>query len=61
MAAYETLHLLPTAPPELVTAAYRCLAQRHHPDRGGDDEAMVCLNTAVACIRAHQASTRPRA
>jgi curved DNA-binding protein CbpA len=44
-----------------VTAAYRCLAQRYHPDRGGDDEAMVRLNSAVACIRAHQANARPRA
>ena len=54
LAAYELLHLLPTAPPELVTAAYRCAARLHHPDRSGNDEMMARLNAAVACIRAHQ-------
>ncbi len=52
-AAYRSLHLLPSAPPELVTAAYRLAAQQHHPDHGGDVARMVELNRAVATIRAH--------
>ena len=49
--AYCTLHLLPSAPPELVTTAYRTLAPLHHPDRGGDISAMVALNQAIAILR----------
>jgi len=49
--AYATLHLLPSAPPELVTAAYRTLAQLHHPDRGGDTGAMSAINQAVEILR----------
>ena len=30
---YAVLHLLPSAPPEVVDAAYRALVKRHHPDR----------------------------
>ncbi len=52
--AYRELHLLPSAPPELVTAAYRTLAQLHHPDHGGDTGAMVALNAAVDVIREGQ-------
>jgi len=46
--AYATLHLLPTAPPELVKAAYRCLAMMNHPDRGGDTQDMQRINGAYA-------------
>ncbi len=49
--AYATLHLLPSAPPELVTAAYRALAQLHHPDRGGATGAMIVINRAVEILR----------
>jgi hypothetical protein len=45
--AYTTLHLLPSAPPALIQAAYRTLARLLHPDAGGGDEAaMVALNLA---------------
>lgn len=44
--AYTVLHLQPTAPRELVDAAYKCLARLHHPDRGGDTEAMQAINQA---------------
>jgi len=43
---YRALHLLPSAPPEVAKAAYRALAQIHHPDRGGSHEAMQRVNTA---------------
>jgi hypothetical protein len=45
-AAYVTLHLLPSAPPELVKAAHKTLALIHHPDRGGDLERMKAINNA---------------
>jgi len=46
--AYAALHLLPTAPPALVKAAYRTLATLHHPDRGGDTATMQRVNAAYA-------------
>lgn len=49
--AWAVLHLRPTAPPQLVEAAYRCLARLHHPDAGGDHEQMQALNQAVETIR----------
>jgi hypothetical protein len=48
---YTILHLLPSAPPELVETAYKCLSRMHHPDRGGTTEKMQELNSAVATIR----------
>ena len=40
--AFATLHLLPSAPPELVQAAHRTLVKIHHPDvAGGDGQTMV--------------------
>lgn len=47
---YAALHLLPTAPPELVKAAYRCLAMLNHPDRGGDTRAMQAINEAYEAL-----------
>ncbi len=48
---FATLHLRPTAPPELIDAAYRTLAKRFHPDRGGDTATMQQLNGAYAALR----------
>jgi hypothetical protein len=36
---YATLGVTPEAPPEVIKAAYRALAQKHHPDRNGSDSA----------------------
>ena len=36
---------------KVVSAGYRSLAKEHHPDRGGDPEAMKDLNAAVAKLR----------
>jgi hypothetical protein len=44
--AHSVLHLLSTAPPELVRAAYKCLALLHHPDHGGDVAKMQTINAA---------------
>lgn len=54
--AYQTLHLLPSAPPEVVAAAHRVLIKLHHPDvAGGDHDTAVAINQAMEAIRAHQA------
>ncbi|MCC6943518.1 MAG: J domain-containing protein [Thermomicrobiales bacterium] len=47
---YRSLHLLPTAPPELVKSAYRTLSKLNHPDHGGDTAAMQAINAAYAAL-----------
>jgi hypothetical protein len=49
---YRILHLLPTAPVELIESAYRTLARLHHPDRGGDELAMQRINGAYDALKA---------
>jgi hypothetical protein len=49
---YVMLHLLPSAPPEVVKAAYRALAVLNHPDKGGDTEAMQQINDAYRRLAA---------
>ena len=51
-AAYRTLHLLPSAPEDLVKAAYRTLSKLHHPDVGGATSAMQQLNEAYNRLKA---------
>lgn len=50
---YRILYVQPEAPPELITAAYRCLMMRlrNHPDRGGDPEAAARINQAYQVLR----------
>lgn len=51
---YDNLKVAPKAPPEVIKAAYRALAQKYHPDRNpGDQEAariMVIVNTAYEVL-----------
>ncbi len=49
-AEFATLHLLSTAPPQVIRAAYRALALIHHPDIGGDPARMVAINSAYTKI-----------
>jgi hypothetical protein len=49
---YQTLHLLPSAPPEVVKAAYRALAVLNHPDKGGETEVMQRINDAYRRLAA---------
>jgi len=49
---YKTLHLLPSAPPEVVKAAYKALAMKLHPDHGGDTDAMQRINDAYRRLAA---------
>ena len=53
-AAFAQLHLLPSAPAELVQAAHRTLIKLHHPDHGGDHASAVALNAAIAVILQYQ-------
>ena len=48
---YHMLRVLPSAPREVVEAAYRALALKYHPDRGGNAEIMANLNRAIEIIR----------
>ncbi len=50
--AYTTLFLLPDAPVEVVRAAYRALAMKHHPDLGGDVRAMQTIIAAYEQLAA---------
>jgi hypothetical protein len=49
--ALALLHLLPSAPEELVQAAHRIMAKRCHPDRGGSHEQAVAINRAMDLLR----------
>lgn len=49
---FAVLHLLPSAPAELVDSAYRCLAKLAHPDRGGTHEQMLELTAAHDAAKA---------
>ncbi|MBU6365500.1 MAG: J domain-containing protein, partial [Gemmatimonadetes bacterium] len=43
---YRVLHVQPDAPVEVVRAAYRALAAKHHPDKGGDHDRAALVNEA---------------
>lgn len=47
---YATLHLLPSAPAEVVKAVYRTLAKLKHPDAGGTTADMQHINAAYERI-----------
>lgn len=52
--AYKVLQVDPEADPDVIQAAYRRLAQKHHPDRAtGDDAArrMIAINAAWEILR----------
>ena len=47
---YRLLQIDPTAEPDIIRAAYRALAAKHHPDVGGDADLMAELNRAYAVL-----------
>ena len=49
--AYRLLGISSSAPWEEVERAYRRKAHKHHPDRGGDEDAMRALNEAYNQIK----------
>jgi len=46
--AYGVLEVAPEACLEVIKAAYRALALKHHPDCGGSEQAMKRLNAAYS-------------
>lgn len=50
---YRILYVQPEAPPEVITAVYRCLMTRlrTHPDLGGDHETAARINQAYQILR----------
>ena len=59
---YAALHLLPSAPRELIDSAYRTLVKLNHPDRLPTPEQvrgharMVAINGAYEALSAHSAA-----
>lgn len=47
---YEVLQVRRGAEPEVIRAAYRALARKHHPDFGGAPERMAAINEAWAVL-----------
>lgn len=57
--SFRLLGIAPSASLEEVERAYRKKAKLHHPDLGGDDDAMRALNEAYNLIkRARKAQTK---
>lgn len=54
---FKMLGVSPSAPWEAVEKAYKQKAKRHHPDLGGDEDAMRALNHAYELIK--KARNRP--
>lgn len=48
---YTVLGVNPEADTPTIRRAYRALARRHHPDFGGDTQAMVAINDAWHVLR----------
>ena len=48
---YDVLMILPDSPLEVAEAVFRSLAQKHHPDKGGNIETFKELNEAIEQIR----------
>jgi len=46
MSPWDVLGLPPGAPPEEIKKAYKALAKKHHPDKGGDPEEFKRINKA---------------
>lgn len=44
---YENLKVAPDAPPEVIRAAYKVLAQKYHPDRNTNDPNSVQIMALV--------------
>lgn len=49
--AYKILGLSPSSTWEEIERAYRKKAQVHHPDKGGDEDAMRVLNDVYAKLK----------
>jgi curved DNA-binding protein CbpA len=52
---YEVLEVHRRAELDVIRAAYRALARKHHPDFGGDGARMVAINDAWRVLSDHDA------
>jgi curved DNA-binding protein CbpA len=52
---YEVLQVHRRAEIDVIRAAYRALARKHHPDFGGDSARMVAVNDAWRILSDHDA------
>lgn len=50
-AALAQLFLMPNAPADVITAVFRVLAKKYHPDMGGSTEKMQQLNAAMEVLK----------
>lgn len=50
MTPYETLGVQPDATDAQIRKAFRSLAQKHHPDKGGDHDTMQAVQAAHDCL-----------
>lgn len=57
---YKMLGVSPSSTWEDIERAYRKKAKIHHPDRGGDDDAMRALNEAYAHLKKARRNTSAR-
>lgn len=48
---YSTLFIVPQAPWEVIKASYTALVQMHHPDKGGDAEKFIEIQTAYEALK----------
>ena len=55
VAPHAVLFVTTDAPPEVIKAAYRALAQKHHPDHGGDEEEFKRIDAAYKRLTSAQA------
>ncbi len=53
---YKSLYLIPSAPKQVISAAYYALAKMHHPDIGGSRDTMAAINGAFEIITRGSAS-----
>lgn len=57
---YRILGLSPSATWDEIERAYRQKAKIHHPDHGGDEDAMRTLNEAYSRLRRIKSPKHPR-
>ena len=50
MTLYETLGVQPNASPQVIKEAYRRLAQKHHPDKDGDEATFKAIKAAYEVL-----------
>lgn len=58
MTLYETLGVAPDATAAAIKKAYRSLAQKNHPDKGGDDAAFKAIQKAYEVLSDEERRTK---